>query len=146
MDNSITPEQVNSNTSFVEGGGAIRPSPSRTALVVSADGEIRADWAQYFEELGMRTLRCVGPQVMCALLSGDERCPLHEEADFAIYERASVTPELTLKLIRPARPLPIAFAKDRISDDGRHRPQITSLASEAQGRGCFGTPPGSLDR
>lgn len=81
---------------------------------------------------------------MCALIAGDARCPLHDEADFAVYDQATVTPELTLKLIRTKRPLPIAFAKDSINADGRHEPQITSLASEARKRGCFGAEP--LDR
>ena len=40
----------------------------------------------------MRTLRCVGPQVLCVLLDGGH-CPLHEEADIAIYDRSTVTPE-----------------------------------------------------
>lgn len=122
------------------------PPRPRTALVVSADAEIRADWAQAYEALGFRTLRCVGPFVTCALLTGDARCPLHEEADFAVYDRASVTPELTLKLIRPKRSLPIAFANDRLDHDGCHQPQITSLASDALDQACFGQPPAALDR
>lgn len=110
----------------------MHPSRPRIALVVSADGEVRADWARYFEGLGMRTLRCVGPTVSCALIAGNTRCPLHEEADFAVYDRSSVTPELTLKLLCPKLPLPIVFAQDRISNEGRHEPLVTSLGAEAR--------------
>ena len=106
-----------------------RPPRARTALVVSADPAVRSDWARYVEALGMRTLRCVGPQVLCALLDG-ARCPLHEEADLAIYDRASITPELTLKLIRASRSLPIAFATDQLDAHGHHEPLITAVASE----------------
>jgi hypothetical protein len=115
-------------------GGAIKP---RTALIVSADPAVRGDWARMFEALGMKTLRCVGPQVLCALLDG-ERCPLHEEADLAVYDRATVTPELTLRLIRASHALPIAFAQDRVSMERRHEPVITSVASEGAGS-CIGS-------
>ena len=114
-----------------------RPSRSRTALVVSADPAVRSDWASYFEAQGLRTLRCVGPQVLCALLDG-AHCPLHEEADLAIYDRASVTPELTLKLIRASRSLPIAFAKDQLDAHGHHEPVVTAVASEGADA-CIGS-------
>ena len=106
--------------------GSARP---RTALVVSGDPTVRSDWARYFEGLGMRTLRCVGPEVLCALLDG-RSCPLHQEADMAIYDRASVTPELALKLVHASHSLPIAFAKDQLDLNGRHEPLITATASE----------------
>ena len=104
-------------------------SDQRTALIVSADPEIRSDWARYFESIGMRTLRCAGPEVLCVLLDG-ARCPLHQEADLAIYDRATLTPELTLKLIRAGRTLAIVFAADRLDAAGHHAPQITSIASQ----------------
>lgn len=110
----------------------------RTALVVSGDPQIRADWARYFEALGMRSLRCVGPQVLCALLDGSRSgCPLHAEADLAVYDRSTVTPELALRLVRVGRSLPIAFAEDHLGPDGRHEPTITALAADATG-GCIG--------
>lgn len=118
---------------------------NRTALVVSADPEIRGDWARYFEGLGMCALRCVGPQVLCALLDGGARCPLHDEADLAVYHREAVTPELALRLLRVGRSLPIAFADDRIDPEGRHEPSITTLASDAAG-GCFGPPVAGVGR
>jgi hypothetical protein len=107
--------------------------------VVSADPAVRADWARYFEALNMRTLRCVGPQILCVLLDGGARCPLHEEADLAIYDRGTLTPELTLKLIRASRTLPIAFATDRRDTDGHHEPHITTVASEGTDDDCIGS-------
>jgi hypothetical protein len=98
-------------------------------LVVSADPAVRSGWADYFEALGMATLRCGGPAVPCVLLEGAD-CPLHEQADLAVYDRGSVTPELTLRLIRRSSRLPIAFARDRLDAHDRHEPIITALASE----------------
>ena len=136
-------------TSFVARGGAIPPSRSRTALVVSADEQVRADWSRYFERLGLRTLRCVGPQATCPLLAhtgGVARCALHEQADFAIYQDSVVTPLAMLKLIRHRRTLPIAFAKDRVSEIGEHAPVIMSLASDAHEDGCIGLPQDRIGR
>jgi hypothetical protein len=95
------------------------PRRPRTALVVSADPAVRADWARHFEGLGMRTIRCVGPRVTCALLD-DERCPLHDDADLAVYDRAALTPELTLKLAGIGDEFPLVFASDRLDAEGRH--------------------------
>lgn len=119
-------------TSFLESCGAIRPSRSRTALIVSANPAVRADWARCFEALGMRTLRCVGPQVLCVLLDGGRWCPLQGEADLAVYDEAALTPELILRLIRVSRSLPIVFAKDRLDAAGHHEPVITSVASHGR--------------
>ena len=119
-------------------------SAPKTALIVSADPEIRSDWAHYFESIGMRTLRCVGPEVLCALIDG-ARCPLHEEADLAVYDRATVTPELTLKLIRAGRNLAIAFAVDHLDAAGRHEPRITSIASQGPDA-CVGVSAATLGR
>ena len=148
MTNLITrlPRSDVTPRAFFKKGGAVAPPRARTAVVVSADPAVRSDWARYFEALGMRTLRCAGPQVLCTLLDGGH-CPLHEEADLAIYDRASVTPELTLKLVRASRSLPIAFAKDRLDADDHHEPLITSLAS--QGRAddtCIGLSAEKLAR
>lgn len=118
---------------------------TRTALVVSGDPEIRADWARYFEGLGMRTLRCVGPQVTCALLEGSS-CPLHAEADIAVYDGTAITPEFTLRLMRVSRSLPIAFAKDRPDGDARHVPLITSVLPRGRDDGCIGRAVDKLGR
>ena len=123
--------------SFLERGGAIRPARSRTALLVSVDPAVRSDWTRYVEALGMRTLRCAGPEVLCVLLDG-AHCPLHEEADLGIYDRAALTPELTFKLIRVSHALPIGFAKDQLDPRGHHQPLITSVASEGADA-CIGS-------
>jgi signal transduction histidine kinase len=73
------------------------------------------------------------------LLDGGRQCPLHEDADLAIYDRASVTPELTLKLIRASRSLPIAFATDQIDAHGHHQPVVTAVASEGAAEARAGT-------
>jgi len=119
---------------------------ARTALVVSGDPAVRSDWAQHFEALGMRSLRCVGPEVLCALLDG-KPCPLHDEADVAIYDRGSVTPELTLKLVRARRSLPIFFAADQLDAAGRHEPLITSVIPRERDRdACVGSSVGKVGR
>jgi hypothetical protein len=118
---------------------------SRTALVVSADPAVRADWARHFEGLGMRTVRCVGPQVSCALLGG-KTCPLHAEADLAIYDRATVTPEFTLRLMRANRAVPIAFAHDRLDGAGRHAPLVTVVLPRGHDNGCIGLAADRLGR
>ena len=111
---------------------------SRTVLVVSADPAVRADWSRCFEALGMRTRRCVGSQVLCVLLDGGRQCPLHDEADLAIYDEAALMPELIVRLVRARHSLPIAFAKDRLNAAGHHEPLITSVASH--GRDACATP------
>jgi len=115
-----------------------------TALVVSSDPAVRSDWARFFDRLGLRTMRCVGPQAMCGLLDGG-RCPLHDAASIAVYDRASLTPELTLRLIRAARSLPVAFADDRLDVNGRHEPSIVSVALR-RADDCVGLPPEQLGR
>lgn len=47
-------------------------------------------------------------------------------------------PELTLRPIQASRALPIAFAQDRLTEEGRHEPLITSVASEGAGS-CIGS-------
>ncbi len=128
-------------SAFLEWGGPIRPARSRTALVVGASEDVRTGWARYFEALRFRTLRCAGPQVMCSLLAGDASCPLHRQADVAVYEETAVTPELMLMLLRSSRSLPIAFGTDRINDRGQHEPQITAVRSGALAPGCVGPDP-----
>jgi len=112
---------------------------ANTALIVSGDPAVRAGWARFFDARGLRTIRCVGPQVLCVLLDGG-RCPLHDEATIAIYDRASLTPELTMRLIRADRSVPIAFAADRLDAEGHHEPLITSVAPRGRAV-CIGEPP-----
>ncbi|HEV2249354.1 MAG TPA: hypothetical protein VGT60_02475 [Candidatus Limnocylindria bacterium] len=119
---------------------------SRTVLVVSADQEVRAGWARSFEQLGMRTLRCVGPQIACALLDGAV-CPLQVAADVAIYDRAVLTPELALRLARAnRRVLPIALARDKRDGAGRHEPLVTGVLSRSRTNACIGLAADHLGR
>lgn len=119
-------------TSFIKRGGVSRPSLNRTILVVSSESARRADWATYFEELGLQTRRCVGPLVLCALLEGQRHCPLQDEADLAVYDHESYAPELRARLLHAARPLPIAIAHDRLTADGHHEPVLVEVPSPAQ--------------
>lgn len=80
----------------------------------------------------MRTRRCVGPQVLCVLLDGGRQCPLHDEADLAVYDEAALTPGLILRLIPASYSLSIAFAKDRLDARGHHEPVITSITSQGR--------------
>lgn len=121
-----------------------RLAVANTALIVSGDPAVRSDWARFFSARGLRTIRCVGPQVMCVLLDGG-RCPLHEEATIAIYDRASITPEFTLRLLRAGRSVPVAFAADRLDAEGHHEPLITSVAPRSE-VGCVGVSPEDLAR
>ena len=77
--------------------------------------------------------------MLCVLIDGGRPCPLHEEADLAIYDRATLTPQLTRKLIRVSRSLPIAFAKDQIDAHGYHEPVVTAVASEGAAEARAGT-------
>ncbi|MDP9281898.1 MAG: hypothetical protein M3P38_07355 [Chloroflexota bacterium] len=88
---------------------------------------MRSDWAKHCEALGMRTRRCAGPQVLCALLEGRYRCPLHDEVDIALYDRDSVTPDFRRLLLETPRMIPIAIARDSRSADGRHVPLLVEL-------------------
>lgn len=93
----------------------------------------------------MRTLRCVGPQIACALLDG-ETCPLHAEADLAVYDRAAITPVFTLRLMRASRAVPIAFARDRLDGHGRHTPLVMVVLPRGRGDGCIGLAADKLGR
>lgn len=104
-----------------------RPSLIRAILVVSSDGAVRSDWAEFFEAHGVRTRRCVGPQVLCALLRGEHHCPLHDEADMALYDYDSFTPALRRHLLTTARLIPIAIARDCPTAAGRHEPLLVEV-------------------
>lgn len=100
-------------------------------LVMSANPEVRAAWSKELEAGGSTTIRCVGPQILCILLAGDRTCPLHRQADVALYDEASVTDELMVRLIRTRTAIPIALAKDVTDDHGRHEPHVTKVVPTA---------------
>jgi hypothetical protein len=104
-----------------------RASPAITVLVMSRDAARREGWARTFERLGMRAMRCAGPEnTSCALESGS-RCPLHDDADLAFYDADSVTAELAVRLLTLPRTLPITLARDRETPGGGHEPVPVQL-------------------
>ena len=112
--------------------GAIRSSTassSLTVLVMSCDSERRSDWAEYFEGLGLRTMRCAGPQATTCALSLDRPCPLHEEADVIFYDQESVTPELESHLRQLPPDAPIAYARSQRDVRGRQFPVAIDIFS-----------------
>jgi hypothetical protein len=115
--------------------GAIRSSSapsSLTVLVMTGDTHRREDWAKYFEGVGVRPIRCAGPEATTCALSLQKRCPLHEEADFIFYDEESVTPELESQLRTLPPDAPIAYARTKIGADGREFPVATRIFSRRQ--------------
>ncbi len=109
--------------------GAIRSSrvPAETVLVMSADQAIREGWARHFELLGLRVIRCAGPENTSCALERGPRCPLQDESDVAWYDIDSVTDELAVHLLMQRHGVPITFAQDRATSDGGHRPEPVHL-------------------
>lgn len=97
-----------------------------TALVVSADPEIRDGWARWIERDGGMALRCAGPAGGCALLAGMRRCPLHLEADIAYYDMDAISGALLARLLEWQPRMGVAFAVDDRGPDG-HRPRVRYL-------------------
>jgi hypothetical protein len=113
-------------TPFAAGkSGAIRSSRASaptTVLVMSQDPLVREGWARTFEALGMRAMRCAGPENTSCALESSARCPLHDDADVAFYDQDSVTAALAVKLLTLPRTLPITLARDRMTPEGGHEP------------------------
>lgn len=106
-------------------------------LVVSDDPERRERWARLFESERTRALRCAGPRVSCALLSG-QTCPLLGQADAALYDLDSVIPAFMRLLPRHRRLPPLFLARDGITPDGRRGP-MDVRRYQSLGPVCFGT-------
>ena len=96
---------------------------------MTGDGHRRDDWARYFESVGVRPIRCAGPEATTCALSLDKRCPLLEEADFIFYDEESVTPELEAQLRALPPKAPIAYARTKTGADGRESPVATRIFS-----------------
>jgi hypothetical protein len=108
-----------------EGGGGIRssrPPKPISVLVMSADPERRGAWAEFFEEQGMRTIRCAGPTATTCALELFERCPLHDAADLIFYDEQSVTPALEEQLDLTVLKTPVAYASSMRLPGGREYP------------------------
>jgi len=110
-----------------------------TVLIVSADPERRAAWAERVAAEGHRVLRCAGPAATsCALLRGSPECPLQAEASLALYDEEALAP-IVRSILRARHHPPIAVARDRDRPSGRHEPEIIrTIAADARVGGCFG--------
>jgi hypothetical protein len=99
--------------------------------VVSADAKRRGDWAKFFEEQDMRTIRCAGPRATTCALETLDRCPLHEGADLIFYDEEGVTPWLEEHLDLIPLMTPIAYATTARSPDGGEFPVTERVRSAA---------------
>jgi len=79
---------------------------------MSADATRRGDWAKFFEDQGMRTIRCAGPAATTCALEIGTSCPLHQEADLIFYDEDSITPRLEEQLDMITLDTPIAYASN----------------------------------
>jgi hypothetical protein len=98
---------------------------------MSADADRRAQWAKFFEEQGMRTIRCAGPEVTTCALEIAARCPLHQDADLIFYDEESVTPRLEEQLDMIPLTTPVAYASTMRTRDGRLYPVTERVRSAA---------------
>ena len=96
---------------------------------MTADGHRREDWADYFERLGIKTIRCAGPQATTCALTLQQRCPLHEAADCIFYDEEATTPELLAQLRANPPSVPIAYARSQRDAEGRERAVPTHVVS-----------------
>jgi hypothetical protein len=107
-----------------------------SVLVMSADTTRRGDWAKFFEEQGMRTIRCAGPAATTCALEIGTSCPLHQEADLIFYDEGSITPRLEEQLDLITLGTPIAYASSMRARNGTQYP-VTERVRPAARR----TPP-----
>ena len=98
------------------------PRP-HTALVVSRDAGRRQDWGRELVREGLRVVRCAARA--CPLLAGAS-CELLADAQAAIYDEETVSPELFLGLMRARSRPTVIFARDHESD-GQHRARFTRV-------------------
>jgi hypothetical protein len=99
---------------------------------MSDDRNRRNDWAQTFERVGLRVVRCAGPEATTCALAVQRRCPLQDEADFIFYDQASVTPELERNLGQTPLAAPIAYATSTRRPEGRESPVATRIRPDTQ--------------
>jgi hypothetical protein len=89
---------------------------------MSADATRRGEWAKFFEDQGMRTLRCAGPVATTCALEIGTSCPLHHEADLIFYDEDSITPRLEEQLDLITIGTPIAYASSMRARAGSQYP------------------------
>jgi hypothetical protein len=102
---------------------------------MSTDPTVRDGWAKTFEALGMRVMRCAGPENTTCALENSARCPLHDDADVAFYDQNSVTAALAVRLLTLPRTLPITLARTRKTPEGGHEPVPVQLL-DPRGQGA----------
>jgi hypothetical protein len=117
-----------------ERGGSSRPSRSAPrAVVIALDPEIRDGWARALEATGMEVARCVGPTVSCALLRGDDRCPLLDGASLALYHDAVLSGAFVERLRAAHAPAMAVATRDRHRADGDHEPALSHVIAPPRG-------------
>jgi hypothetical protein len=109
-----------------------RPARPLSVLVMSADATRRGDWAKFFEDQGMRTIRCAGPAATTCALEIGTRCPLHQEADLIFYDEDSITPRLEEQLDLITLSAPIAYASSMRARGGTQYPVTERVRSGAR--------------
>ena len=115
-----------------ERSGATRSSAAPrllSVLVMSADSDRRAEWANFFEAQGMTTIRCAGPQATTCALELSNKCPLHERADLIFYDEESISPALEEQLDLIDLGTPIAYASTMRASDGHEYPVTERVRS-----------------
>jgi hypothetical protein len=103
-----------------------------SVLVMSGDSALRGDWAKFFEEQGMRTIRCAGPEATTCALEIGRSCPLHQEADLIFYDEESVTPRLEEQLDLITLDTPVAYASTMSLRGGRQYPVTVRVRPAAR--------------
>jgi len=93
----------------------------RRTLLVTASEARRNSWLAQLRQDRAQVMRCSGPGPLCPLLNGDTTCPLHEEADAAVYDQDVVTRDFLVALLAVPPRIPIHFAVP----NGGHAPYIT---------------------
>jgi hypothetical protein len=89
---------------------------------MSSDSDRRSQWAKFFEDQGLRTIRCAGPAATACALEIGTSCPLHHEADLIFYDEDSVTPRLEEQLDLITLGTPIAYASSMRARGGTQYP------------------------
>lgn len=95
----------------------------RTVLVVSQSEERLGGWSRVIADDRTDVLTCAGPNELCPLMAGADRCPLVSRADAAVYDLERTRPELLAALMRAHPALEIVLVRDRWVR-GQHRPSV----------------------
>lgn len=105
---------------------------SRTAVVVSEDPEARHGWARALESSGFEVVRCAGPTVTCVLLRGGDRCPLLDQAAFALYDERLLSGGFAERLARSCSEAILIATRDRCRLNGDHEPAMSRVVPRTE--------------